>query len=193
MPEPTFFPTPTKFRQWFERNHATASELWVGLHKRHTGTRSITWPEAVDEALSYGWIDGIRKSIDGERYMIRFTPRKPGSNWSAINIRRVAELTAEGRMQPAGIKAFERRSEAKSAIYSYEKRPQAFDPEAERIFRKNKNAWQFFQAQAPYYRRLMIYWTVSAKKPETRARRLAELMDYSAKGERIEPMRKREK
>jgi uncharacterized protein YdeI (YjbR/CyaY-like superfamily) len=147
-PAPGFFATPADFRKWLERNHATATELWVGYYKKATGRPSLTWPESVDEALCFGWIDGIRKSIDGEAYMIRFTPRRPTSIWSQVNLGRVEVLTAEGRMRPEGIAAWERRDRTK--VYSFEQaeRP-GLDAAAEKQFRKNRKAWEWFQKQAP--------------------------------------------
>ena len=183
--EPTFFPTPAAFRKWLETNHASATELLVGFYKRGSGKPSITWPESVDQALCFGWIDGVRRRIDDVSYSIRFTPRKQISNWSAINIARVAELTKLGLMRPAGLRAFEQRREDKSAIYSYENAVRTFDPSDEKTFRANRKAWQFFNAQAPSYRRVCIYWVTSAKKEETRARRLATLINDSANGERV--------
>ena len=183
--EPTFFPTPAAFRKWLETNHASATELLVGFYKRGSGKPSITWPESVDQALCFGWIDGVRRRIDDVSYSIRFTPRKQISNWSAINIARVAELTKLGLMRPAGLRAFEQRREDKSAIYSYENAVRTLDPSDEKTFRANRKAWQFFNAQAPSYRRVCIYWVTSAKKEETRARRLATLINDSANGERV--------
>ncbi len=183
--EPTFFPTPAAFRKWLETNHASATELLAGFYKKDSGKPSITWPESVDQALCYGWIDGVRRRIDEVSYSIRFTPRKQISNWSAINIARVAELTRLGLMRPAGLRAFEQRREEKSAIYTYENAVRTLDPAAEKTFRANRKAWQFFNAQAPSYRRVCIYWVTSAKKEETRARRLATLINDSANGERV--------
>ena len=181
-----FFATPAEFRKWLLVNHTKAQELWVGFYKKESGHPSITWPESVDEALCVGWIDGIRKRLDDESYVIRFTPRKPQSTWSAVNISRVAELTLEGRMRPAGLAAFERRSEAKSAIYAYEqKETAAFDEEAERQFRANPRAWEFFQSQPPWYRRTATYKVISAKREETRQKRLATLIADSASGRRL--------
>jgi uncharacterized protein YdeI (YjbR/CyaY-like superfamily) len=183
--KPAFFPTPAAFREWLERNHASAAELLVGFYKKDSGKPSITWPESVDQALCFGWIDGVRRRIDDVSYSIRFTPRKQISNWSAINITRVAELTRLGLMRPAGLRAFEQRREDKSAIYAYENAVRTFDPADEKTFRANRKAWQFFSAQAPSYRRVCIYWVTSAKKEETRARRLATLISDSANGERV--------
>jgi uncharacterized protein YdeI (YjbR/CyaY-like superfamily) len=174
-----FFASPREFRSWLARNHARVSEVWVGFHKRKTGTPSLTWPESVDEALCYGWIDGIRKSIDAERYTIRFTPRKARSTWSAVNVKRVAVLTKEGRMKPAGRKAFEVRDEKRIGIYSYEQRPQALGPAFEKEFRKHPEAWAYYQAQPPWYRRTSAYLVMNAKKEETQQRRLARLIEDS--------------
>ncbi len=185
-----FFETPAEWRAWLEKNHARVTELLVGFHKRDSGKPSITWPESVDEALCFGWIDGLRKRVDETSYTIRFTPRKARSTWSAVNIRRVAELKREGRMHAAGIAAFERRSEARSAIYSYEQRKTAaLDAASARRFRANAKAWKFYEAQPPGYRRMMAWWVISAKKDATRARRLASLIDISARGQRIDPMK----
>jgi len=182
---PTFFPTPADFRAWLEGHHATATELLVGFYKRGSGKPSITWPESVDCALSYGWIDGIRKRIDDESYTIRFTPRKRGSIWSAINIKRADELIALGLMRPAGLRAFVARSEEKSRIYSYERATAALSAEDEKRFRANRKAWTWFNEQPPGYRKQITYWVTSAKKPETRLRRLATLIDASAQKRRL--------
>jgi len=182
---PTFFETPETFRKWLARNHDKASELLVGFYKRDSGRKSITWPESVDCALSYGWIDGVRKRVDDESYTIRFTPRRKGSIWSAINIKRVAELEKLGLMTDAGRKAFEARDEKKSAIYSYENAPKEFPPEMLARFQKNKKAWKWWSEQAPWYRRVTTHWVVSAKKEETRARRLVTLIEDSANGRQI--------
>jgi uncharacterized protein YdeI (YjbR/CyaY-like superfamily) len=182
----TFFETPAEFRAWLEENHATETELLVGFYRKGSGKPSITWPEAVGEALCFGWIDGVRRGIDEESYSIRFTPRKPTSNWSKVNIDKVAELTENGRMRHAGIAAFERRSEKRSGIYSYEQRKEAaFDAGQESEFRANDAAWSFFQSQPPGYRRTATHWVVTAKREETRQRRLATLIDDSANGRRL--------
>jgi len=184
--EPLFFPSPADFRAWLEKNHQQARELLVGFHKRDSGKPSITWPEAVDQALCFGWIDGVRRSFGPSAYTIRFSPRKPSSTWSAINIGRAKELTAQGLMRPAGLAAFEARLAKKSAVYSYEQRASAqFDAAAERRFRANRAAWEFFEQQPPGYRRTDTYWVVTAKREETRARRLAILIADSAQGRRI--------
>jgi len=188
-PKPKYFATPAAFRAWLEAHHATSTELLVGFYKRGSRKPSITWAESVDEALCFGWIDGVRRSVDDDRYTIRFTPRKARSTWSAVNIKRVAELTKLGRMQPAGMEAFARREEKKSQIYSYEQRNDAaFDDEFERTFRANRRAWEFFQAQPPWYRRTATHWVITAKKEETRRKRLATLIADSANGNRIAPL-----
>jgi uncharacterized protein YdeI (YjbR/CyaY-like superfamily) len=184
---PRFFATPARFRAWLEKRHADATELWVGFYKRDTGKASITWPQSVDEALCFGWIDGIRKSLGEESYVIRFTPRRSTGKWSAVNIKRMAELEAQGRVMAAGRAAFARRDEEKSAEYSYERRFAAkLEPEQERRLRANREAWSYFESEAPWYRRTMTHWVVSAKREETRERRLATLIECSARGRRID-------
>lgn len=183
---PRFFATPEKFRAWLEKHHEEARELWVGFHRKASGKPSITWPESVDEALCFGWIDGIRKTIDHSSYKIRFTPRKTTSNWSEINIGRVAELTRQKRMRSAGMKAFARRSEAKSGVYAYEQRKHAaLDDLSVKEFRRHAKAWDFFQAQAPSYQKVVAWWVISAKREETRRKRLARLMKESEAGRRL--------
>ena len=187
--EPTFFPTPVDLRHWFEQNHDVAKELLVGFYKKDTGKPSITWPEAVDEALCFGWIDGVRKGIDDVSYMIRFTPRKPNSIWSAKNIASVERLSQLSLMQPAGLEAFQRRKAEKSAIYSFERKEEAELSETElQQFQANENAWGFFQSQAPSYRRAAFHWIVSAKRPETRSSRLTTLINDSAQGWTVRPL-----
>ena len=186
----TFFESPSAFRTWLEQNHDTAQELWVGFHTKSTGRPSITWPESVDEALCFGWIDGVRKSIDENSYKIRFTPRKPGSIWSAVNIKRVGELTQLGRMQPAGLKAFEKRIEKQSGLYSYENAVE-LDDAYEQQFRANQKAWDFFQTRPASYRRAAIWWIVTAKKEETKLKRLATLIKDSEQGRTIAPLTRR--
>lgn len=183
-----YFATPERFRLWLERHHGKAAELWVGFLKRGTGKPSITWPEAVDEALCFGWIDGIRKRVDDERYVIRFTPRRPRSIWSVVNVRRVKALTNSGRMRPAGLKAFEALHQARSGVYSFEQRPKRLEPAFEKRFRADRGAWAFFQKQPPWYRRTSIFWVMSAKKEETRMRRLETLIRDSAAGRSIKPL-----
>lgn len=180
-----FFRKPADFRRWLETHHARAEELWVGFHRVDSGKASITWPESVDEALCFGWIDGLRKGIDGTSYRIRFTPRRPGSTWSSVNIRRAEALIANGRMQPAGRRAFEARREHRSGIYSYEQRPAEMPVAYRRILMKRKTAWRFFQAQSPSYRKTVVWWIVSAKKEETRLRRLEQLAELAAQGQRL--------
>jgi uncharacterized protein YdeI (YjbR/CyaY-like superfamily) len=170
---------------WLEENHATATELWVGFYKRDSGKPSITWPESVDQALCFGWIDGIRKRVDKITYKIRFTPRRRGSIWSAINIKRAEELARQKRMRPAGLKGFAARIENKSGIYSYEQRTtELAEPYATHL-KKNKAAWNFFGMQPPSYRKMIGWWIVSAKKEETRIARLAKFIRESAKGKRL--------
>jgi uncharacterized protein YdeI (YjbR/CyaY-like superfamily) len=183
--EPVFFATPEEFRAWLEAHHATETELLVGFHKKGTGRPSITWPESVDEALCFGWIDGVRKRLDDDRYTIRFTPRKLGSIWSAVNIQRVGELTAQGRMRPAGQRAFGTRDEGRSRVYSYERARAGLSAQDEAAFRANPQAWAFFQAQPPSYRKTAAWWVVSAKREETRGKRLATLIADSEQGRRI--------
>jgi uncharacterized protein YdeI (YjbR/CyaY-like superfamily) len=179
-PKPTFFPTPADFRAWLEDHHDKLSELLVGFYKKDSGKPSITWPESVDAALCFGWIDGIRKSLNETSYTIRFTPRKSTSTWSSININLVRKLTKKGLMHPAGLKAFAARSAKKSGIYSYEQRKSArFTREQEKQFRANKTAWEFFRSQAPWYQRVTTYWVISAKKEETKLKRLSVLIDHS--------------
>jgi uncharacterized protein YdeI (YjbR/CyaY-like superfamily) len=181
-----FFATADKFAAWLARHSSEKSELIVGFYKRDSGRDSLTWPQAVDEALCVGWIDGVRGNLDEQSYKIRFTPRKAISTWSAINIERVRSLSAQGRMQTAGLQAFARRLEKKSRIYSYEQREASELELTERtLFRKHKAAWAFFESQPPGYRRLMIWRVVSAKRPATRAARLAKLIEVSALGTRL--------
>ena len=183
-PAPKFFRSAADFRKWLERNHDREDELWVGFWKKATGKPSITWPELVDELLCFGWIDGIRRSIDGDSYRQRVTPRRPRSIWSRINIARVGVLTAEGRMHPAGLAAFEKRSA--TAVYSFEQTDRrGLDPQYEALMKKNRKAWDFFQAQPPGYRKIAGWYVVSAKQEETRLRRLQNLIRDSAAGRRI--------
>jgi len=182
-PEVHFFASPAELRDWFDANHQTAEELWLGYHKKATGRPTVSWSEAVDEALCVGWIDSVRYSIDDERSRQRFTPRRKGSNWSSINIAKVAQLTAEGRMRPAGLKAFKDRSEAKTGVYSYENRHlAAFSAEESAAFRASEAAWAWFESRPPSYRTQATWWVVSAKRDETRQKRFAELVSESAAG-----------
>ena len=186
--KPTFFETPAKFRAWLQKHHKTADELWVGYRKKHTGRASITWQESVDEALCFGWIDGIRKSIDADSYMNRFTPRRTGSFWSAINTRRAGELITEGRMRAAGRRAFEARDAAKTTTHSMQRASAHLDRQREAQFQKNRAAWEFFEAQPPGYKRMAIWWVMSAKREETRTGRFTQLMALSASHRRLIPM-----
>ena len=184
--EPIFFASPEEFHAWLEEHHEMADEVLVGFYKVKTGIPSMTWSQSVDEALCFGWIDGRGKRIDDKSHTIRFTPRRPGSIWSAVNVAKVAKLTEEGRMRPAGISAFEKRREDRTAVYSFERdEPAAFIPEHEAQFTSNEPAWEFFQNQAPWYRRTATHWVVSAKRQETRDRRLAALIEHSAAGRRL--------
>jgi uncharacterized protein YdeI (YjbR/CyaY-like superfamily) len=180
-----YFRTPEELRKWFAKNHRSAAELWVGFRKVGTGAASVTWPESVDEALCVGWIDGVRKRIDDESYAIRFTPRKPDSTWSAVNARRVEALEDDGRMQPAGRKAFDARHPEKTSIYSYEQAHEGLPEPYAGLLRRNKAAWRFFEAQPPWYRKKAGWWVASAKKEETRLKRLAKLAEESAQGRRV--------
>ena len=182
----THFATPAELRKWFGKHHMDAQELWVGFHKKGSGKPSITWPESVDEALCVGWIDGVRKSLGEERYVIRFTPRKRTSIWSVVNVNRVAMLAAEGRMQPAGLAAFEARTHVKTGVYAFEQEKPELSVADVRAFKKNKAAWKFFEAQPPGYRRQMSWRIVSAKREETRVKRLLQLIEASAAGIRLQ-------
>ena len=186
--KPMFFRTPAAFRTWLKKNHKTAAEIVVGYYRKDSGKPSLTWQESVDEALCFGWIDGVRHSHPPDAYSNRFTPRRPGSNWSAINIRRVEELTKLKRMAPAGLAAFAKRTDAKSRVYTYEQKDRfVLDQGLEKKFKANKPAWDYFQLQAPYYRNLMTGWLNMAKAEETRLRRLKKLMDACEKGRRMVP------
>ncbi len=182
--KPTFFSTPEKFRQWLEKNHERENELLVGFHKKDSGKKSITYGEALDEALCFGWIDGVRRSFDETSYTIRFTPRKPRSIWSLVNVNHVERLKKTGRMAEPGLRAYALRDPKRTGIYAFENKPREFSPEFEKKFRANKGAWEFFQSEPPSIRRTCIFWVMSAKKDETRLRRLEQLIESSAKGER---------
>jgi uncharacterized protein YdeI (YjbR/CyaY-like superfamily) len=182
---PKFFKTPSAFNRWLAANHAKSKELWVGFYNKRSSKPSITWPESVDEALCFGWIDGVRKNIDEESYQIRFSPRKPGSIWSSVNNRNVERLIKEKRVQPAGLKAFAARKEYRSGIYSYEQRsPELVEPYLGKL-KRNRAAWKFFQAQPPGYRKIMNWWVVSAKQEATRLKRIEKLIEESAQGRRM--------
>lgn len=184
---PRFFRNQSAFRAWLERHHATARELLVGFRHVGSGTPSITYPQARDEGLCFGWIDGVRKNYDATSYTVRFTPRKPGSLWSAVNLARVRELKALGRMRPAGLRVFEVRNPKKAELYSFENPPRALDAAAVQAFKAARRAWTWFETQAPWYRRSAAWWVMSAKREETRARRLAMLISSAARGERASP------
>ena len=182
---PTFFATPEKFRAWLENHHHTETELLVGFYKVKSKKPSMSWSESVDQALCFGWIDGVRKSIDDESYTIRFTPRKKTSIWSAVNIKKIEELTKAGLMTPEGQKDFDLRSEERSRIYSHEKEPAVLDPEFEKQFKTNKTAWDYFIQQAPSYKKVMIHWIMSAKQEKTRISRLEKTINVSAEQKRM--------
>lgn len=184
-----FFKNKAELRKWFEKNHNKLDEQWIGFWKKGTGKQSITWSEAVDVALCFGWIDGIRMSIDDESYKNRLTPRRPRSNWSAINIKRVGELIELGEMTSAGLAAFEKREESRSAIYTYEKPPVELPAEFLAKFKMNKKAWAFFQTQPPGYHRLAKFWVMAAKQEATRLRRIETLISDSAAGLRLAQFR----
>ena len=186
---PTYFPTQQDFRNWLEKNYDKETELLVGFYKVDSGKPSLSWSQSVDQALCFGWIDGIRKSVDSESYCIRFTPRKPRSTWSAINIRKVEEMNKLGLMLPAGLAAFGKRNEQKYAIYSYENRPEKLTTEYESVFKSHPKAWAFFQSQPPSYQRTAIYWMISAKQEPTRQKRLNELIADSENGLKVKPLR----
>jgi uncharacterized protein YdeI (YjbR/CyaY-like superfamily) len=183
--KPRFFATTARFRAWLEGNHDRAPELWVGFHRKGSGKPSISWSEAVDQALCFGWIDGIRKRVDNTSYMNRFTPRKPTSTWSDRNVKRARELIELGLMAPAGLRAFEARRDNRIGIYSYEQRPQELPATYARPFRANARAWKAWRAMPPGYRKAATWWVISAKREETRKRRLATLIETTARGERI--------
>ena len=187
--EPTFFERPEIFRQWLHLHHDSEHELWVGFYKKKSGKVSITWPESVDEALCYGWIDGIRKSIDDISYKIRFTPRKPRSHWSAVNIGRVEELTKLNRMHHSGIEAFNRMATNRAKKSSYEQKNVVLDKGYEMLIRAQEEAWDYFSNSAPSYQKTCIWWVMSAKKEETRTKRMQILIDSCIKGEKIPPLR----
>jgi uncharacterized protein YdeI (YjbR/CyaY-like superfamily) len=190
--DPLFFATPAEFRAWLEAHHATETEVLVGFHKRGTGRPSITWDESVEEALCFGWIDGVRRSLGEESYSIRFTPRKPTSVWSAVNVARVAELEKTGRMTSAGRRAFAARTPERTGVYSFERDATArLTPPEEARLRANAAAAAWFEAQPPWYRRAATHWVVSAKRPETRERRLAQLIADSEQGRTVPPLTRR--
>ncbi len=187
--EPRFFATPAKLRAWLERHHECAKELLVGFYKKGSGRPSMTWPESVDEALCFGWIDGVRRSLGDEAYTIRFTPRRPTSIWSAVNVAKVAELTRLDKMRPAGERAFAARTAAKTGVYSFERDQAAtLTPAQQRRLRGNRKAAAFFDAQPAWYQRAALHWVVSAKQEATRERRLGTLISDSAAGRTVAPL-----
>jgi uncharacterized protein YdeI (YjbR/CyaY-like superfamily) len=183
--QPIFFQSHKEFREWLEKNHTTEKELIVGYYKKETGKPSMTWSESVDQALCFGWIDGIRRNVDHESFSIRFTPRRTGSNWSRVNIRKVEELQKAGLMTPAGMELFNNRKDKSGDRYSYENLPESLSPEMEKQFRKNKAAWTFFEKQPPSYRKVRIYWINSAKQDETKLNRLNKLIESSLQEKRL--------
>jgi uncharacterized protein YdeI (YjbR/CyaY-like superfamily) len=186
-----YFKNTDSLHGWFEQHHDKMQELWVGFFKKASGVESITWSESVDEALCFGWIDGIRKSVDADRYCIRFTPRRPGSNWSDVNLKKVTELIGTGRMQPVGLAVYENRKPERERVYSYENRHKAtFSGDLESIFRQHGMAWSYFNAQAPSYQKATIRWVMSASQETTRLKRLQELITSSAAGEYIKAMQR---
>jgi uncharacterized protein YdeI (YjbR/CyaY-like superfamily) len=191
-PTPIFFDSPEAFYAWLEENHDKETEVWVGYWKKRTGKPTLTWSQAVDQALCFGWIDGVLKSIDEQSHRQRFTPRQLTSNWSTINVEKVARLTAEGKMSPAGLAAFERRAGTEGGAYSFERREDAaFEPDQEHRFQANKKAWTFWEAQPPSYRRAATHWVTSAKRPDTQGKRLNELIDDAAACQTAPPSRGR--
>ena len=188
--KPVFFSRPARFRAWLEKHHAKKDELWVGYYRKATGRSSITWPESVEQALCFGWIDGIRKSLDEESYVIRFTPRRTGSIWSARNIETAERLIELGLMMPAGTEAWERRTDSKSRLYSFEQEEVSLGKDRERTFRSNRKAWRHFQSETPGYRRTATWWVISAKREDTRDRRLGILIAESEAGRRIPQLRR---
>jgi len=179
---PIFFAKQSDFRKWLQKNHTKETELVVGFYKVGSGKPSMTWSQSVDEAICFGWIDGVRRSIDEESYQIRFTPRKPSSIWSAVNIKKIQTLTKQGLMQPAGLASFEKRQEARSKIYSFETADVALPKELEKKFKANKKAWDYFQLLAPSYKKTSIHWVISAKQEATKLKRLDILIKDSEKG-----------
>jgi uncharacterized protein YdeI (YjbR/CyaY-like superfamily) len=187
--KPRFFAGPEEFRAWLEDNHDAAREILVGFYKKGSGKPSITWPESVEQALCFGWIDGVRRSLGDDSYTIRFTPRRSSSTWSRVNLEKVEELKSRGLMRPAGLRIYDERREARTGIYSYEQREAAALPgEYEERLRANPAAWEFWTSRPPSYRRAAVWWVVSAKREETRERRLARLIDDSRKGRTVPPL-----
>jgi uncharacterized protein YdeI (YjbR/CyaY-like superfamily) len=184
--KPRFFATQDALRRWLEKNHGGSNELWIGFYKVNSGKKGLTYAQAVDEALCFGWIDGLVKRFDADAFMQRFTPRKAKSTWSEINIRKIAALTKAGRMAAPGHAAFNARDPARTGLYSFENRNPVFDAATAKRFGSRKKAWAFFEAQPPGYRRTATHWVMSAKREETRERRLARLIEDSAAGRRLD-------
>ena len=184
-----YFESPAELRDWFEANHTTADDLWIGHHRKATGKPSLTWSQTVDEALCVGWIDSVRVGVDETRFIQRFTPRRKGSTWSAVNVAKVESLRAEGRMRPAGLAAFEARTAANTAIYSYERAAASFTEVELARLRANASAWADWEARPPSYRRAVTHWVTSAKGEATRERRLTTIIEDSAAGRKVQPMR----
>jgi uncharacterized protein YdeI (YjbR/CyaY-like superfamily) len=183
---PIYFKSPAQFRAWLEKHHASRTELLVGFFRVATGKPSLTWPESVDQALCFGWIDGVRRSVDASRYTIRFSPRKPRSNWSKINLAKIAALRGAGLMHPAGEKAYAAREEQRTGVYSFEQeKPLQLSAAYLKRLKANRKAWDFFQTQAPYYRRTVVFWVMNAKKEETREKRLNTLIADSSRNRRV--------
>ncbi|MEM7370555.1 MAG: YdeI/OmpD-associated family protein [Bacteroidota bacterium] len=189
--EPTFFETGAEFRDWLVGHHTSEKELWVGYYKKASGIPSMTWPESVDQALCFGWIDGIRKSVDAVSYKIRFTPRNPKSIWSAVNIKKMALLTQQGLMTPAGLALFDKRIEEKSRIYSHERKTAKLPPEYSKKIQANLKAWEYFSNMPPGYTKTSVHWVISAKREETRLRRLAVLIESCEQGRKIPLLRRK--
>lgn len=183
--KPKFFTSPEQFRKWLSANHVKSDELWIGFHKKSSGKKSITYPEALDEALCFGWIDGVRKGLDETSYIQRFSPRRPKSIWSRINMKHVERLKKEGRMHEAGLAAFAKRDEKRTGVYSFENKPRELSPEYQKLFQANKKAWEFWKKQPQFYTKVTSFWVMSAKKEETQLRRLNQLIESAANSERV--------
>lgn len=185
MTAPRFFRDAGSFGRWLASHHASESELWVGLYKKHAAHRGMTYPQAVEEALCWGWIDGVMRRMDEDRVMQRFTPRKAKSTWSLVNVAKVAALKKAGRMQPAGLATFKARDPVRTGIYSFEQPTAAFSPGSAKRFRADRKAWKWFAAQTPSYRKAAMHWVEAAKRPDTRARRLQQLIEHSGAGKKL--------
>ena len=187
--KPIFFTTPEAFRKWLNKHHQDLTELWVGYYKKGSGIPSITWPESVDQALCFGWIDGIRKSIDEQSYKVRFTPRKPNSHWSDVNIKKIKELKKLGLLEPSGLTAYNKRTQKRSRNASYEQQQVKLSNEYQKQFKLNPQAWEYFNQKAKSYQRTAIWWVVSAKKKETQLNRLKTLIESSQNQDIIPPLK----